>query len=222
MKKFVVCIIAISVVIFLKNITTTKYSNDDIVALINKGIDNMDNISFDEESKYGTTNYYFKGNNKKIIDPNFIHINQENDGNYLLDVNGKRLPISPSINIYSIPQYAALVRQELNNDYRYKDKDKFRYEFVYVKDDKLENKDCIFVRECVFVIENKEYIDYLDMSKDKIPVYWIEKSTGFIIGSGFMDPGKDKATPETIIKNIKCGEVTDDMFEMPNNYKLLN
>ena len=103
-------------------------------------------------------------------------------------------------------------------------KNNFRYKYIYIRDEKIENKDCIFVKEAKYYLDTKKYTDNIDY-KNEIPVYWIEKSTGIVIGAGFMEPGKNKATPQTIIKNIKYGEVTDDMFNdmlnIPSDYLVM-
>lgn len=221
-------VIVISLIILLKHITTTKYSHSEIIALINKGIqgmDNMNNVSFDKETEDGTTTYYFKKNKKKMVSPdnNFVVITLEDGKTYLINKKEKKVFANNSKTLIGNGlQYDALHIEDLNKDVRYKDK--LRYEFAYIGDDKIENKDCIVVKECVFYLETKEYVDASYNSKNETPVYWIEKSTGFVIGAALMESGKNTAIPQTIIKNIEFGKVTDDifneMFELSNDYNM--
>lgn len=82
------------------------------------------------------------------------------------------------------------------------------HRFIYIRDEKLENKDCIMVQERLYIIENQVYT-----TVGQTTVYWIEKSTGFIIGTANVQvKNTNTATPQTIIKNIKCGEVTDNIL----------
>ena len=221
MKKIIIIIVIVVLIItLLKNFTTTKYSHDDIIALIKKGMQNMDNVSFDSEDEIETVHYYFKGNNKKMVSSNIITITLENKKTYMIDQMAKIIGYSmgSSYRVTGV-QADALSIEEMNKELT--PEDNFRYEFVYIKDEKIENKNCIFVKKCRFYTDTNKYNDYIDYSyspKVKVPVYWIEKSTGFVIGTGLMKPGKNKAKPQTIIKNMKFGEVTDDVFELPTDY----
>lgn len=239
MKKFlvyiIIIIVLIIVVILLKNITTTKYSHTDIVALINKGtqsMDNMNNLSFDKQTQNGTTKYYFKNNKRKMIslDTNLTVIILEDGKTYTID-NKRKIMFTNTQNLLNMDtlirkglQDDALRIERLNNDVG--NKDKLRYEFAYIKDEKIENKDCILVKERVFYLETKEYNDVYYNSKKETPVYWIEKSTGFVIGAALMEFGKNTTTPQTIIKNIQVGKVMDDVFndmlELPVDYTILD
>ena len=56
-------------------------------------------------------------------------------------------------------------------------------------------------------------------------MYWIEKSTGFVIGGALMEAGDNKAVPQTIIRNINFGKIADDMFQdmltLPLDYNVI-
>lgn len=222
MKKFIKYIVLIIIAIFLisllKNAFTYKYSHSDIIDLANKGLKNMDNISFVVSRDGDVIKYYFKGDNKKMVpsDSSLVVISLENGKGYMIDKDGKNMFITSSTELIyhkGIQDYVLNV-EELNKDVRYKDQ--FRYELAYIRDEKIDNKDCIFVKECVYYIDSKEYVDYSYNSENEIPVYWIEKSTGIVIGAALMEAGKDTATPQTTVSNIKFGEVTDDIFNYMN------
>ncbi len=99
-----------------------------------------------------------------------------------------------------------------------------KYEYTYLKDEQLEGKDCILVKEDVFYPVDGEYAHISEIiSNRKLRVFWIEKSTGFILGgSSTSDTSNiDNITPETIIRNIAIGNVVDSDFELPKDYKII-
>lgn len=99
MKKIVtliVIIISIFLIVILKNIMATKYSHNDIVDLLNKGIQRMDNISFDRENDNGIVTYYFNGDKSKMV--------SESDGLVCIEVNGKSYIINKKKKSLSIKQ----------------------------------------------------------------------------------------------------------------------
>lgn len=229
MKKLIAIIIIVFIIILVKNFTATKYSHSEIVALINKGIQNMDNISYEVIKDKGnqTVKHYFKESSWKMVgkNGNFISIALEGKKTYLIDKEKKIMFIYPD----KVPfvkkrglQDDALLIEDFNSSPLHKDQ--YRYEFAYIRDEKIDNKDCILVKERIYYIETKKYMDNIDNSEGKVRVFWIEKSTGFVIGAAYMDAGKDTATPQSIIKNIKCGEVTDDifnyMYEISDDYNV--
>ncbi len=231
MKKVVIAIIitmliAISFVfifITFKNNKSIKYSHNDIVNLINKGLQSMDNISFTKTNKEGTTVYYYKqGKIKMLSSTSSRYIFIEKDGkNYGIDKEKKFLIISPkSLIINGGLQYDTLNIERLNS--KLTEEDNFRYEFVYIRDEKLDNKNCIFVKESQYYIDTKKYSNRADANGDTI-VYWIDKSTGMVIGGGFMQSGKNTAEPNVIISNIEFDGVSDDIFNdmdnLPSDYK---
>lgn len=231
MKKIVILIvivIAIFLIVILKNIMTTKYSHNDIVNLLNKGMQRMDNISFDRENDNGVVTYYFKDDKSKMVsESDGLVCIEKSEKSYI--INKKRKGMYINKQEYTLNkglQNQALIIERANEglNERNNSEDNFRYKYIYIRNEKIENKDCIFVKEAKYYLDTKKYTDNMDY-KNEIPVYWIEKSTGIVIGAGFMEPGKNKATPQAIIKNIKYGEVTDDMFNdilnIPNDYRIL-
>ena len=88
----------------------------------------------------------------------------------------------------------------------------------------MEGKDCILVKEVLYHLENNTYIDVSAKSPEKeVAVYWIEKSTGFVLGVSQMPYNMDSATPSTIIRNITLGEVKDSDFKIdtPEDYTVI-
>ena len=230
MKRVVIAIIitmliaisGIFIFITFKNNKSTKYSHNDIVNLINKGLQSMDNISFTKTNQYGTTIYYYKQGKIKMTSSASRYIYIEKDGKtYGIDKEKKFLIISPkSLIINGGLQYDTLNIERLNS--KLTEKDNFRYEFVYIRDEKLDNKDCIFVKETEYNIDTKKYSDRADDNGDTT-VYWIDKPTGMVIGGGFMQSGKNTAEPNVIISNIEFDGVSDDIFNdidnLPSDYK---
>ena len=55
-----------------------------------------------------------------------------------------------------------------------------------------------------------------------IRVYWIEKSTGFVLGTAMIKPTQtqNNATPDVWIKNITFNEVVDSDFNLPIDYPM--
>lgn len=236
MKKIVIAIIitmliAISFLfITLKNNKSTKYSHNDIVNLLNKGLQSTDNISFDRTNTNGIVTYYYKQDKKKIVSHYSDILSIEKDGKtYMVSKEKKTMIVKTNHTLdgYDVRtgslQYDALDIERYNkkND----NDDNYKYEYVYIKDEELENKDCIFVKETMYYLDTKKYVDNFLEHRNGIPVYWIEKSSGMVIGAGFMESGKKTATPQAIINNIKYGEVTDDIFNdmenIPSDYQIL-
>lgn len=211
-------------VVLFKNITTTKYSHSDIVTLINKGaqaMNNMENVSFEKETKTGIVKHYYKGNAMKNVSISAgknitIITNLEKGKKYVISEEDKKIFVSnDATTIDKGIQYECLQRANTNSNSNYK------YEFVYIKDEKIDNKDCIFIKEKILYKKNNEYVELSNNPEDNTCVYWIEKSTGFVIGVGIMKLDESTATPYSIIKNIKLGEVTDSDFELPSNYEII-
>ena len=99
-----------------------------------------------------------------------------------------------------------------------------KYEYKYIKDELLDGKDCILVKEEIFDLEKGNYININDYEPEKeMRAFWIEKSTGFILGLGPIKSAQTTATPETImLRNISFGNVVDSDFDLPSDYKIIN
>lgn len=99
-----------------------------------------------------------------------------------------------------------------------------KYEYTYIKDEQLEGKDCILIKQDIFYLVDGKYTHISKITPEKqLRVFWIEKSTGFVLGaSSTTNPNKnDNITPEMIIRNIYTGNVIDSDFELPKDYKII-
>jgi len=101
-----------------------------------------------------------------------------------------------------------------------------KYKYKYIKDEPLDGKDCIFVKEEIFILEDGNYISINEYEPEKkLRAFWIEKSTGFILGFAMIKPNQNTATPETImLRNISFGDVVDkDVdFDLPSDYTIID
>lgn len=247
MKKFIFSIITIIVLlliillfkIFAPNFltSTSQYSNDDVANLILKGVenfDNMNNVSFEIQTDSSKSRHYYKGNKFKMLLLESFQPDSENIlSAYIIDLDQKKqysirdskktlvVQTVNSINNgiqYTLAQHIENARNP-NINYQYK------YEYQYVKDESLEGKDCIFVKQIIYAFENGTYIDInTGHPEEEIYVYWIEKSTGFVLGISKMPSNMDSATPGVIIRNITFGEVVDSDFEIniPEDYTIID
>lgn len=74
-------------------------------------------------------------------------------------------------------------------------------------------------------MKDGEYIHINKIVPEKrVNVFWVEKSTGFVLGGSTIEPTENlnnKITPEIIIKNIYTGNVVDSDFDLPKDYKII-
>jgi len=95
-------------------------------------------------------------------------------------------------------------------------------ELSYVKDETIEEKDCIFVKETTYYkTEDDTIVSDSDLDED-IRAYWIEKSTGFVLGGAMIKPKQKDAIPEIWIKSITFNEVVDSDFDLPTDYEIIS
>ena len=93
-------------------------------------------------------------------------------------------------------------------------------ELSYIKDENIEGKDCIFVKE-IYSTKTNDAIFQEDNKLDvDIRAYWIEKSSGFVLGTSMIKPTQTNATPDVWIKNITFNEVVDSDFILPTEYPM--
>ena len=90
MKKYVIFfiialfIILFSILFFKVYQSNTKYSNEDIYALVQKGIENMQdmqNVCIERENETGVSKYYYKGNKMKI---SIVESNNDSSDTYTI------------------------------------------------------------------------------------------------------------------------------------------
>lgn len=242
MKKFFIILLVfitiLAIILFLKvnriiptktntqnhsNITSqssSTYSDEEIKALILKGKDNLNNMeNVYYEIWYGnqfSNKLYYKGTKLKrelysplspqekirillIIDGKKYDIYYNPDGILISNANSRE--IDYGFQVVPIEQATSSV-----------------YEFSYLKDEKLDEKDCIVVKATYHGESN-----YMENSQERkgFETYWLEKSTGFVIGEGRFQPNEDKLTLETSYKNISLGTVQDSDFEIPAGYTVI-
>lgn len=234
MKKFIVYVLTLVMIVLLavvvKNISKTKYSHNDIKNLIAKGLENMDNMNnvyFKKEGETGDVKYYYKGDKMKMVIVNST-VSESKLSSAITNLKeGKQYYIREEQKIILITKDTMIfkgIQNETLEMLEIKPASKYQYELEYIRDEKIDNKDCIFAKELIFLKDTKEYHDVAHNSEGDVPVYWIEKSTGFIRGVALMKTGENKATPETLIKDIQVGNVTDSEFELPTdkNYEIID
>ena len=249
-KEFVIallCFIAILLIILLlkmKGVIPTvlpsslpsqvgvnlKYSSDDIKNLILKGketFDNMDNVSFDIKRSYGSMHYYYKGNKIKTVitssseTPDLIgssiltDLDQEKE--YYIFDDSKLITVTSPQSSYQIHQYNYSNKIELSSS----PDSETKFVYLYRKDEMIDGKDCIFVEEVTFSKENDSYINHNKaLPQEKVMALWIEKSTGFIIGTAPILTDQESADVDLLITNISFGSVKDSDFELPSGYTI--
>lgn len=236
MKKFAIALFALisilAVVLFLKmngyipsnekiiSKSSSSYSNEEIKALILKGKDNlhnMENVYYEKcNADYLLFNkFYFKeGKTKRELynplPPNEIL-------RIVIEIGGKEYDISYLYHNMHISNKSS------NKVYYGFQNDAIDYastsvvEFTYLKDEKFDDKDCILVR-ATYHGTSEDFKSLLESNGE--PTYWIEKSTGFVIGDGRIKSGENTPTLETIYRNISFGTVQDNEFEIPTDYSI--
>lgn len=201
-----------------------KYSSEDIKNLILKGwekLDNMNNVSYETISEYGTGHFYYKGTKMKFQqpnDPSYSITDLIKKKTYLVDTDKKRIIVSDSASSFSILQ------QQLVNSIESVDTSPYslKHEYLYVKDEVLDGKDCIFVEEVTFVKKDGSYINVnKEYPEEEVFAFWLEKSTGLIIGRTTILPGQKSANVYKLLTNISFGTVKDSDFELPSDYEII-
>ena len=231
MKKFWICltiilfVILFSILFFKFRLPNTKYSNENIYALVQKGIENMQdmqNVCIERKNVYAVNKYYYKGNKMKMA------VIESNDGNTLVsytitDLDKEKLYIVSDKKKMISVQKATHLNKGLQFEvfYRINIKDaNAKRELSYIKDEKLEGKDCIFVKEVYSTKASNGTWQTNNKTDASVSAYWIEKSTGFVLGTAMIKPEQTNATPDAWIKNLTFNEVLDSDFDLPINYQV--
>ena len=221
----IILILLIVIGLIVWKMNTPKYSYDDVANLLLKGVENMDNmsnVSFERETELGIVRYYYKGNKMKMLvksvtDPEnkltaWI-VNLDEGKQYTISEEKKFIGVRSATSIDKGIQYQVARYLENRNTPNYPYKIKYRY----IRDEVLEGKDCILAEEVYYKLDGDKYINMNKANpEEKVVYYWIEKSTGFIVGLDGREPNQNTATPTTIIRDITFGNVKDSDFELPN------
>ena len=227
MKKFVVYIIIILFILFcilfsISHIFNAKYSSEDIYNLVQKGIENMQdmqNVCIERKNEMGLVKFYYKGNKRKLL---VMESNEDLSLSYsIVDLDKeKQYNVSDEKKLMFI-QNETYFNKGLQYDVFDSISSKgynFWIELSYIKDEKINEKDCIFVKEVTYNRqEDGTYKSNSDSDED-VHAYWIEKSTGFVLGTAKIKPTQTKATPDAWIYSITFGTVKDSDFDLPTGY----
>lgn len=235
MKKSVVVFGVVTIFVILLGIlffkifqSNPKYSSEDIYALVQKGVDSMhdmQNVCIERNNGSEVVKFYYKGNKKKML----IETDNSNSGlSYgITDLDNKKEYIVSDEKKIVLIQKAGYFNKGLQYDVfdaiNYEGGDT-KIELSYVKDENIEGKDCIFVKEVTYYKAEDGSFQVYNQTDEDILGYWIEKSTGFVLGGTRMKPTQDNPTPDTWITNITFGEVVDSDFHftLPSDYTIID
>ena len=227
MKKAVVLIVLILILLggILWIIFQPKYTSEDLYALVQKGVENMhdmQNVCIERKNQTGIVRYYYKGDKMKTLilestdldsSVSYGIIDLEKEKQYIVSDKDKTMIVQKATNFNTILQYDVLDRINTKGE-------NLKRELAYIKDETIEGKDCVFVKEITYYkTEDGSYQSDSELCED-IRAYWIEKSTGFVLGGAMIKPTQTDATPEAWIKSITFNEVKDSDFELPTNYTI--
>lgn len=230
MKKSVVFFIVIVFIILFGILffnvyqSNTRYSSEDIYNLVQKGVENMQdmqNVCIERKNQSAVVKYYYKGNKvKNLIEENTLDsslsysiIDLDEGKQYMVSDKEKYIAVGKATSIDKGLQY--LVFNSINPK-----GDNIKVELSYIKDEKIEGKDCIFVKEVTYYKTDDGSFQTDSELSEEISAYWIEKSTGFVLGYTTIEPTQTDATPKVWIKNITFNEVVDSDFDLPTNYTI--
>lgn len=220
----IVFIILSSILFFKIYQSNTKYSSEDIYSLVQKGVENMhdmQNVCIERVNGSEIIKYYYKGNKKKTLVENS---NDNSSMSYdIVDLDkGKVYIVSDNkkfILIHNVANFNKGLQYDVFDAIDYEGGDT-KIELSYIKDEKINGKDCIFVKEVTYYKNDDGSFQDYNKPDENVRAYWIEKSTGFVLGAAMIKPTQENATPETWINNITFNEVTDSDFDLPNDYTI--
>lgn len=210
---------------FKVNQSEIQYSSEDIYALVEKGIENlqnMQNVCIERKNEAGITKYYYKGNKMKAStiesyndsSVSYTITDLDEEKQYIVSDSKKFITVQKATNFYKGLQYEVFDGINTSGN-------TVKRELSYIKDEVINGKDCIFVKEITYykaddgTFQSDDTLDDVD-----IRAYWIEKSTGFVLGAALIKPTQTNATPEVLIKSITFNEVKDSDFNLPIDYEI--
>lgn len=181
----------------------------------------MNNVTFEMKNPQIGAKYYYKENKMKMelmyssdsemsLTSNIINLNEGKQ--YAISEKNKFIGIQDATSIDKGIQYQMARYLENRNTPNYP----YKYEYRYIKDELLDGKDCILVEEIHYKLDGNKYVNENKTNLEKkVYYYWIEKTTGIIIGYNRVEPNQDTVSAYTIITNITFGNVKDSDFELP-------
>ena len=237
-KKFAIallCFIAILLVILLLKMNSTKptlqqaehspsqYSSNDIKELILKGSETLaasDNLYYEEHSEVTIDKYYYTKRRSKheiyIIPSSKTNVTTEK-----LSMTFIRDFTELKYYIFDHSNHTVKTQDENPNDVYYafqglitlqlKNQDSYRHEFTYLKDEKIDEEDCIVAKQSIYDASTNEPREF-----NLASIYWIEKSTGFVLASSDIPKEDTTCSPSIITKNISFGTVKDTDLLKPS------
>lgn len=220
----IILILLIVIGLIVWKMNSPKYSYDDVANLLLKGVEsmnNMNNVTFEMKNPQIGAKYYYKENKMKMelmyssdsemsLTSNIINLNEGKQ--YAISEKNKFIGIQDATSIDKGIQYQVARYLENRNTPNYP----YKYEYRYIKDELLDGKDCILVEEIHYKLDGDKYVNENKTNLEKkVYYYWIEKTTGIIIGYNRVEPNQDTVSAYTIITNITFGNVKDSDFELP-------
>lgn len=192
------------------------YSSDEIKDLVLKGqktLECADNIYFEEHNKTLLRKYYYTKTKQKSESFSIKDGTETRLLTTIKDLNTQtevwfEHP-SKTKSIHKVTYSDIALQSVLINVLE----SRYRVEFVYMKEERLEKKDCIVFKAFRYEPKTNELKTY---SRGKVEAYWIEKETGFLVGIGEIQPEGTSATADVIMKNLSFGTVKDSDFIEPS------
>lgn len=203
--------------------SSSGYSSEDIEKLILKGKENIqkeDNVYYEIHSSNLLYKQYYKGSKLKResygLSSSTTSI--ENAERLTTDIVNFDKDITDRFNhVYKVKHTAnyaigskSLFQKKLVE--LVEQLDGYLTNFVYVKDDILDGRNCIVVKAYRYNAKTYEAITELGY----IYAYWIEKSTGFYVGSDLIKPNDTPSKASSTIKNLSFGTVKDSDLAEPS------
>lgn len=206
----IVILVTIVIIVNSKNVEV-KYDDKTIKELLNKGHLNMQNFYaevYDTKSSSLIKSIYIKDNMTKVktTDEGYILTDLSLEKSYVVNIKGKKIKEIDLKNSFKelLDKYSLFVpKADLSENTKYE----------YIREEKYQDKDCILIKR--FLIDSSTGNE---LESQTSRVYWIEKSTGYLIGIGDMDKDDNTIIENVYYNNIKINELQDSEFEIPKNF----
>ena len=184
----------------------------------------MQNVCIERKNVYAVNKYYYKGNKMKMLVmestegstlASYAITDLDKEKQYIVSDEKKMISVQKATHLDKGLQFEVFDRINIKDT-------NAKRELSYIRDENIEGKDCIFVKEIYFTKTNDDTFQVDSELDVDIRVYWIEKSTGFVLGTAMIKPTQtqNNATPDVWIKNITFNEVVDSDFNLPIDYPM--
>ncbi len=191
----------------------SSYSSEDIEKLIIKGKENIrkvDNVYYEISSDSTFYKQYYKGSKLKLESYNMYPVPMKSK----TTISNFDENITDSFEHIAKTTYTLSYALGSKNLFQEKliklieEKDEYITKFVYVKDDILDERNCIVVKAYCYDARTHE-------QTGSILTYWIEKSTGYYVGESITIQSANTFELSSTIKNLSFGTVKDSDFVEP-------